>query len=196
MVLFGIVSLLFFPSFLSHSDFSLYVTYACNGQLWYSVSKVLAEMAAWKLAEELGLDVVVINPATVLGPMLQPTLNASLLLFVNLLKGDPDTQGDNWLGVVSVKDVAEAHILLYETSHAKGRHLCTEGIYRFSDLAEELAQMYPQYNVYRFKEETQPWLVRCADTSKKLKSLGFTFTPRDEVIKATVSDLQDKGLLP
>ncbi|KAI5059205.1 hypothetical protein GOP47_0026035 [Adiantum capillus-veneris] len=172
------------------------IEYCKEQGFWYPVSKVLAEKAAWKLAEELGLDVVVINPATVLGPMLQPTLNASSLLFLNLLKGDPDTQGDNWLGVVSVKDIAEAHILLYETAHAKGRHLCSEGIYQFSDLAEELAQMYPQYNVYRFNEETQPWLVRCADPSKKLKSLGFTFTPRDQVIRDAVSSLQDKGLLP
>lgn len=56
-------------------------------QLWYVLSKTLAEDAAWKFAEENGLDIVTINPAMVIGPLLQPTLNTSAESIANLLKG-------------------------------------------------------------------------------------------------------------
>ncbi|KAG7588708.1 NAD(P)-binding domain superfamily [Arabidopsis suecica] len=46
-----------------------------SSKMWYVLSKTLAEDAAWKLAKEKGLDIVTINPAMVIGPLLQPTLN-------------------------------------------------------------------------------------------------------------------------
>ncbi|MBA0677986.1 hypothetical protein Goari_019355, partial [Gossypium aridum] len=45
---------------------------------WYMLSKTLAEKAAWKFSEEKVMDMVTINPDTVLGPLLQPTLNTSV----------------------------------------------------------------------------------------------------------------------
>lgn len=38
-------------------------------------SKTLAEEAAWRFAEENRMDLVVLNPGFVLGPLLQPSLN-------------------------------------------------------------------------------------------------------------------------
>ncbi|KAK6937170.1 NAD-dependent epimerase/dehydratase [Dillenia turbinata] len=52
-------------------------------ETWYSdaefckESKTLAEEAAWSFAKEKGIDLVTINPAMVIGPLLQPTLNTS-----------------------------------------------------------------------------------------------------------------------
>lgn len=54
------------------------------------------------------------------------------------------------MGCVHVKDVAMAHILLYENKSAAGRHLCCKDITHFSDLATKVAQLYPQYNVPRY----------------------------------------------
>lgn len=59
----------------------------CFYQQWYVLSKTLAEDAAWKFAKEKGIDLVVINPAMVIGPLLQPTLNTSSALILNLLNG-------------------------------------------------------------------------------------------------------------
>lgn len=56
-------------------------------QQWYVLSKMLAEEAAWKFAEEKGIDLVVINPSVVIGPLLQPTLNTSSSIILNLLNG-------------------------------------------------------------------------------------------------------------
>lgn len=56
-------------------------------QLWYHVSKTLAEKAAWNFAEEEGLQLVVLNPGTVLGPTLTPSVGFSLQLLLRLLEG-------------------------------------------------------------------------------------------------------------
>lgn len=59
----------------------------CVEQLWYPLSKTLAEKAAWDFAKENGLDVVVVNPGTVMGPVIPPRLNASMVMLVRLLQG-------------------------------------------------------------------------------------------------------------
>ncbi|XP_039827661.1 phenylacetaldehyde reductase-like isoform X3 [Panicum virgatum] len=56
------------------------IDYCEKNGVWYPASKTLAEKAAWKFAEENGLDVVVVNPGTVLGPMIPPTINASMAM--------------------------------------------------------------------------------------------------------------------
>lgn len=56
-------------------------------QQWYVLSKTVAEDAAWKFAKEKGIDLVAINPSMVIGPLLQPTLNTSSALILNLLNG-------------------------------------------------------------------------------------------------------------
>ena len=56
-------------------------------QLWYVVSKTLAEEAAWKFAKDKGIDIVTINPAMVIGPLLQPSLNTSAAAILNIING-------------------------------------------------------------------------------------------------------------
>ena len=118
-------------------------------QKWYSVSKTLAEKAAWEFSEKHGLDVVAIHPGTCLGPLLQPNLNASCAVLGQLLQGSTDPQEYHWLGAVHVKDVAEAHALLFETPAASGRYLCTNGIYQFGDFAQTVSKLFPEFPVHR-----------------------------------------------
>ena len=47
----------------------------CIFQLWYALSKTLAEDAATKFSKDNALELVTINPGYVIGPILQPTLN-------------------------------------------------------------------------------------------------------------------------
>ena len=51
------------------------------------LSKTLAEENVWKFAKEKGIDIVTINPAMVIGPLLQPTLNTSAAAILNLING-------------------------------------------------------------------------------------------------------------
>ena len=53
------------------------------------------------------------------------------------------------MGSVHVKDVALAHILVYENTSATGRHLCVEAISHYGDFAAMVAELYPEYNVPR-----------------------------------------------
>lgn len=114
------------------------------------MSKTLAEKAAWEFAEKNGTDVVAIHPATSLGPFPQPYVNASGAVLQRLLQGSKDTQEHYWLGAVHVKDVAKAQVLLFETSAASGRYLCTNGIYQFAEFAEKVSKLFPEYPIHRF----------------------------------------------
>lgn len=169
--------------------------YCKSRQKWYPVSKTLAEKAAWEFAEKHALDVVAIHPATCLGPLLQPGLNASCAVLQQLSQGSTDTQEYYWLGVVHVKDVAEAQVLLFESPTASGRYLCTNGIYQFGDFAESVSKLFPEFPVHRFTGETQPGLIACKDAAKKLIDLGLVFTPLEDVIRETVESLKAKGFL-
>lgn len=114
------------------------------------MSKTLAEKAAWEFAEKHGVDVVAIHPATCLGPLMQPYLNASCAVLQQLLQGSKDTQEYHWLGAVHVKDVVKAQVLLFESPAASGRYLCTNGIYQFGDFAERVSKLFPEFPVHRF----------------------------------------------
>ncbi|KAK6119101.1 hypothetical protein DH2020_047144 [Rehmannia glutinosa] len=186
---------------------------------WYPVSKTLAEKAAWDFAKKNDLDVVAINPATCLGQLVQPGLNASCAVLQQLLQGSKDTQEYHWLGAVHVKDVAKAQVLLFETPTASGRYLCTNGIYQFGDFTEKVSKLFPEFPVHRdkspfprsahlwwflyanpnstcrFTGETQPGLVACKDAAKRLIDLGLNFTPVEDALRDTVLSLKAKGFL-
>lgn len=164
-------------------------------QTWYPVSKTLAEKAAWEFSQKHGLDVVAINPATCLGPLLQPALNASCAVLRQLLQGSEETHECHWLGAVHVKDVAKAQVLLFETPAASGRYLCTNGIFQFGDFAAKVSELCPEYRIHRFEGETQPGLVACKDAAKRLINLGLVFTPLEEAIQETVESLKARGFL-
>ncbi|KAL0460185.1 UNVERIFIED_CONTAM: Cinnamoyl-CoA reductase 1 [Sesamum latifolium] len=117
------------------------------GVIWYPLSKTLAEKAAWEFAEEKGLDIVVVNPGTVMGPVIPPALNASMQMLLRLLQGCTEVYEDFFIGSVHVKDVALAHLLVYENTSATGRHLCVEAISHYGDFAAKVAELYPEYNV-------------------------------------------------
>ncbi|CAI9107045.1 OLC1v1006317C1 [Oldenlandia corymbosa var. corymbosa] len=164
--------------------------------VWYPLSKTLAEKAAWEFAKEKGLDIVVINPGAVMGPFIPPSLSASMLVILRLLQGSSETYEDFFIGCVHIKDVALAHILVYENSSARGRHLCVEAISHYSDFAAKVAELCPEYNVPRLPKDTQPGVLRDKDASKKLLDLGLNFIPVEQIIKESVESLKMKGFLP
>ncbi|CAN6322173.1 unnamed protein product [Urochloa humidicola] len=172
------------------------IDYCEKNGLWYSVSKTLAEKAAWKFAEDNGLDVAVVNPGTVMGPIIPPTINSSMSVLLRLLQGCTEEYRDIFIGAVHVEDVVLAHILVFENPSASGRHLCIESISHWSDLAAKVAQLYPNYKVPKFPRDTQPGLVRGEVGSKKLVALGLQFSPLEKIIRDAVESLKIKGYIP
>ncbi|XP_022729898.1 cinnamoyl-CoA reductase 1 isoform X1 [Durio zibethinus] len=171
------------------------IEYCKQNELWYPISKLLAEKAAWEFSKDEGLDVVVVNPGTVMGPNIPPTLNASMLLLLRLLQGCTETYQDFFMGSVHFKDVALAHILVYENTSATGRHLCVEAITHYGDFVAKVAELYPQYNVPSLPRDTQPGLLRARNASQKLMDLGLEFIPMEQIVKDAVESLKSKGLI-
>ncbi|TVU36681.1 hypothetical protein EJB05_18625 [Eragrostis curvula] len=141
-------------------------------EFWYGVSKTMAETAAWEFAAKEGLQLVVLNPGMVLGPMLTPTVNVSLHLLLQVLEGKRIDLDDVYMGCVDVRDVAHSLMVLYENPSARGRHLCMESVDRMIDFTNKVADLYPELPVQRIQEDKQDWVVRAKDPSKKLINLG------------------------
>jgi nucleoside-diphosphate-sugar epimerase len=169
--------------------------YCKQKELWYPMSKTEAEKAAWQFSKENGLDVVVVNPGTVMGPVICPALNASMVMLLRLLQGCSETYENFFMGSVHFKDVALAHIMVYENPSASGRHMCVEAISHYGDFVAKVAELYPEYNVPRLPRDTQAGLLRAEKASKKLIDLGLVFIPMEQIIKDAVESLKSKGLI-
>ncbi|KAL1558353.1 phenylacetaldehyde reductase-like [Salvia divinorum] len=168
--------------------------YCRQNELWYPLSKVLAEKAAWKFAEENGLDIVVVHPGMVIGPVLPPALNSSMQLMVRLLEGR-DFNEKFFMTLVHVKDVALAHILLYENISAAGRHLCVESLSRYDEFVEQMEKAYPEYKLPKSSKEKQYGLVESEAALKKLINLGVEYISMEQIVKDTIESLRSKGYI-
>lgn len=108
---------------------------------------MVAEKKAWEEAKERGVDLVVINPVLVLGPLLQTTVNASILHILKYLTGSAKTYANSVQAYVHVRDVALAHILLFETPSASGRYICAESVLHRGEVVEILAKFFSEYPI-------------------------------------------------
>jgi nucleoside-diphosphate-sugar epimerase len=93
----------------------------------YTKSKTLAERAAWDfLAREGGaLELSVINPVAVFGPVLGPDYSASILLVQKMMDGAMPGAPQLYFGAVDVRDVADLHIRAMTNPAAKGERFLT-----------------------------------------------------------------------
>jgi len=93
----------------------------------YSYSKTLAERKAWEIAEtQSKWDLVVVNPSFVMGPAMNPKLNTSESQNVLMMLGGGDMKmgaPKMGVGIIDVRDLAEAHYKAGYTPEAEGRHI-------------------------------------------------------------------------
>lgn len=78
----------------------------------YIKSKVIAEAAAWEFVREQGegLELTVINPTGIFGPVLSPRLSSSVAMVKAVLEGTAPPMPRVYFGVVDVRDVADIHL--------------------------------------------------------------------------------------
>ena len=96
----------------------------------YTKSKTLAERAAWDfIAKEGGaLELAVVNPVGVFGPVLGSDYSTSILLVQRLMDGAMPGCPRLWFGLVDVRDVADMHLRCMTDPAAKGeRFLAVAG---------------------------------------------------------------------
>ncbi|KAL8156464.1 phenylacetaldehyde reductase-like isoform X2 [Apium graveolens] len=160
-------------------------------KMWYVVSKILAEDAAWKFVREKGIDMVTINPSMVIGPLLQPTLNTSASAILKLING-AQTYPNVSYGWVNVKNVVNAHILAYETPSANGRYCVVERIVHHSGLVDILRKLYPSLQLPDKCADDKPFVSTYQISKDKAKSLGISFIPIEDSIMEIVESLKEK----
>ncbi|XP_068642028.1 cinnamoyl-CoA reductase 1-like [Aristolochia californica] len=164
---------------------------------WYCYAKVMAERAACELSQERRIDLLLVNPVVVLGPLLLPTVSSSIVHVLKYLTGSAKTYVNAVQGYMDVRDVAKAHLLVYENPSAPGGYLCAESVLHRGELVEKLAKMFPQYSVpTRCSDEVNSMKKPYKFSNKKLRDLGLQFTPLEESLRETVKSLQERGHLP
>nr|AGS10091.1 cinnamoyl CoA reductase [Paspalum dilatatum] len=164
---------------------------------WYCYGKAVAEQAAWDAARHRGVDLVVVNPVLVVGPLLQPTVNASIGHVLKYLDGSARTFANAVQAYVDVRDVADAHVRVFESPRAAGRHLCAERVLHREDVVRILAKLFPEYPVpTRCSDEVNPRKQPYKFSNQKLRDLGLEFRPVSQSLYDTVKCLQEKGHLP
>lgn len=143
----------------------------------YSISKTLAERAAWEFAGQHGLELAVLNPGLVMGPLLSARNGTSVDVIRKLLTGAFPGLPNLAYPLVDVRDVASAHRLAMTVPAAAGeRFVLAAGTLSMRQIAEVLRQACPQRARKIPTMGIPDWLLR----------LGSTF---DAEMRAVVGDL-------
>lgn len=182
----------------------------------YSYSKTVAERAAWEINKmQNRWDLVVINPSFVIGPGLNP--NATSESF-NLLKqlGDGSMKSGVpafYIGMVDVRDIAEAQFTAGFKPEAEGRHIVSAINTDFLSVALILRRKFgdgyplpksilPKFIVWLaaplvgFKRKMialnvgYKWRV---DNSKSIKELGMKYRPLEVSIVEFFQQMADNN---
>lgn len=146
----------------------------------YQRSKTLAGRAAWDFVQrEPSLELAVVNPAGVLGPLLGPDVGPSLQLPLRLLKGELRACPRFTMPFVDVRDVAALHLLAMTRAEAKGeRFIASSGpALSVLDVANILRARLGALAARVPQRELPDWLVRAtalfrADVRVVLPQLG------------------------
>ncbi|HLW53870.1 MAG TPA: aldehyde reductase [Candidatus Angelobacter sp.] len=132
----------------------------------YVKSKTLAERVAWDfIAKEGGqLELAVVNPVGVFGPVLGPDYATSILLVQRLMDGAMPGCPRLYFGIVDVRDVASLHILAMNHPAAKGeRFLAIAGDFMsIVEIAKVLKARMGAAAARVPTRELPNWLVRVA----------------------------------
>jgi len=185
----------------------------------YVKSKSFAEKAAWDfIAKEGGaLELSVVNPVAVFGPVLGPDFSTSVLLIQRLLTGTVPGSPKLSFGVVDVRDIADLHLRAMVQPAAKGE--------RFLGVAGDFMSIHAMAMVLKTRmgeagrkvpaRELPNWLVRIAalrdpavkqilpelgklkngTNEKARRLLGWAPRSNEEAIVATAESLLRLGLL-
>jgi nucleoside-diphosphate-sugar epimerase len=132
----------------------------------YAKSKTLAERAAWEFMGARGgaIELCVVNPVIVLGPVLGPDYSPSLLLIRSMLDGEMPGAPQLYFGVVDVRDVADLHLRAMTHPAARGERFLAVGgdFMSVLDIAKVLRSRLGGAARRVPRRQLPNWLVRLA----------------------------------
>ena len=185
----------------------------------YTKSKTLAERAAWDFIarEGAGLELAVVNPVGVFGPVLGPDFATSILIVQKFLDGTMPGVPRMCFGVVDVRDVADLHLRAMTNPAAKGeRFLAVAGDFmwlieiaqvlkaRLGEAARRVpTRQLPDWLVRlaRFKDPAVKQIIpelgkwKNATSAKAQRVLGWSPRSREDSVAATAENLVRLGLV-
>jgi dihydroflavonol-4-reductase len=185
----------------------------------YVKSKTLAERAAWDfIAREGGaLELAVVNPVGVLGPVLGPDFSTSIQIVKRFMDGTVPGCPRLSFGVVDVRDVADMHLRAMTNPAAKGqRFLAVAGDFMTMQAIAQTLKARMGQAAARVPTRLLPdWLLRLvalfdpavalivpelgksknATNEKAKRVLGWAPRSNEECIVATAESLVRLGLL-
>ena len=85
---------------------------------------------------------VVINPGYIIGPLLLPTLNLSVEIIVDMVKGK-NPLNCRYYRFVDVRDVALAHVKALESPSANGRYIISGKSVTINHIKETMHELFP-----------------------------------------------------
>ena len=184
----------------------------------YVQSKTMAEKKAWEIMERAGRrrDLATINPALILGPLLDDDPGTSGALVLRLLKGTIPAAPRFNLSIIDVRDVAAAHIAAMETPQAGGKRFAmAAGNMWIMQIANGIKRDFPRF-ASRMPKFTMPdWAIRVyalfdrdirgslnelgvvhqIDASRARQLLATDFIPAEQAIAATVQSMLKQELV-
>lgn len=184
----------------------------------YTRSKTIAEKSVREYLEQnpTSMSFCTINPAAVLGPVLEPDYGTSPEIVLKLLKGD--FPGIPRLGfpLVDVRDVADLHIRAMESDQVNlDRLIASNDFLWVEEIAQILKQSHPDFSHKLPRYKLPNWMVKLAalmdpvtrgvtfelgikrefDASLAKEKLGWQSRPNKEAIIATANTLIEQGLI-
>jgi dihydroflavonol-4-reductase len=184
----------------------------------YVRSKAIAERAAWDFMSTEGgaLELSVVNPAGIFGPVLGADFSSSIELVKRLMNGAPGCP-QLYFGVVDVRDVADLHLRAMTDPAAKGeRFIAVSGaVMSMLDIAMVLRARLGSAARRVPTRQLPNWLVRCvalfdpgmrqllpllgntrhATSAKAERVLGWKPRSREDAIAATAESLVKFGIV-
>ena len=185
----------------------------------YVKSKTLAERAAWAFVGEEGrrLELSVVNPVGIFGPVLGPDLSASIVLVRRLVAGAMPGSPQLYFAIVDVRDVADLHVRAMTHPDAKGeRFLAVAGetlsVHAIAKLLRARlgseGRRVPRWQLpnwaVRLAARRDPELaqiagelgrIRRASGEKARRVLGWSPRSNEEALLASARSLIDLGLI-
>jgi dihydroflavonol-4-reductase len=185
----------------------------------YTKSKTIAEKAAWDWIAKEGsvLELSVVNPVGVFGPVLGPDYSTSILLIQRLMDGAMPGCPRLYFGVVDVRDVADLHLRCMTSPAAKGeRFLAVAGDFmsiveiaktlraRLGDAAKRVPKSQIPDFVVRLASMRDPAVKQIipelgkyknGTNAKAMRVLGWAPRSREDACVATAESLIALGLL-
>ena len=185
----------------------------------YVKSKTLAERAAWDfIAAEGGkLELAVVNPVGIFGPVLGPDHSTSTEFVQRMLNGAMPGLPRLSFGVVDVRDVADLHVRAMTNPAARGkRFLAVAGDFMtVREIAQTLKIRLGDAGARVSTRELPDWLVRIlglfnpeaaqlvpelgkvknATKARAVRLLGWAPRSREDALVATGESLIRLGLL-